>query len=79
MCSLHMLETLCVMKESILYNNIFNLKTDVHNTKYLTCTFKMCPKERWYQSSLIDILTQVFSIAFESMSLTPKQMGHILI
>lgn len=79
MCSLHMLETLCVMKESILYNNIFNLKTDVHNTKYLTCTFKMCPKERWYQSSLIDILTQVFSIAFESMSLTPKQMGDLLI
>lgn len=67
------------MKESILYNNIFNLKTDVHNTKYLTCTFKMCPKERWYQSSLIDILTQVFSIAFESMSLTPKQMGDLLI
>lgn len=67
------------MKESILYNNIFNLKTDVHNTKYLTCTYKMCPKERWYQSSLIDILTQFFSIAFESMSLTPKQLGDILI
>lgn len=79
MCSLHMLETLCVMKESILYNNIFNLKTDVHNTKYLTCTYKMCPRERWYQSSLIDIPTQVFSIAFESMSLTPKQLGDILI
>lgn len=79
MCSLHMLETLCVMKESILYNNIFNLKTDVHNTKYLTCTYKMCPRERWYQSSLIDILTQFFSIAFESMSLTPKQLGDILI
>lgn len=79
MCSLHMLETLCVMKESILYNNIFNLKTDEHNTKYLTCTYKMCPRERWYQSSLIDILTQFFSIAFESMSLTPKQMGDILI
>lgn len=79
MCSLHMLETLCVMKESILYNNIFNLKTDVHNTKYLTCTYKMCPRERWCQSSLIDILTQFFSIAFESMSLTPKQLGDILI
>lgn len=79
MCSLHMLETLCVMKESILYNNIINLKTDVHNTKYLTCTYKMCPRERWYQSSLIDILTQFFSIAFESMSLTPKQLGDILI
>lgn len=79
MCSLHMLETLCVMKESILYNNIFNLKTDVHNTKYLTCTYKMCPRERWYQSSLIDILTQFFSIAFESMSLTPKQLGDISI
>lgn len=74
-----MLETLCVMKESILYNNIINLKTDVHNTKYLTCTYKMCPRERWYQSSLIDILTQFFSIAFESMSLTPKQLGDILI
>lgn len=74
-----MLETLCVMKESILYNNIINLKTDVHNTKYLTCTYKMCPRERWYQSSLIDIPTQFFSIAFESMSLTPKQLGDILI
>lgn len=79
MCSLHMLETLCVMKESILYNNIFNLKTDVHNTKYLTCTYKMCPRERWCQSSLIDTHSVFFSIAFESMSLTPKQLGDILI
>lgn len=79
MCSLHMLETLCVMKESILYNNIFNLKTDVHNTKYLTCTYKMCPRERDGVNLHSLIPTQVFSIAFESMSLTPKQLGDISI
>lgn len=56
-----MLETLCVMKESILYNNIFNLKTDVHNTKYLTWTYKMCPRERLYQSSLIDTHSVFFN------------------
>lgn len=75
MCSLHMLETLCVMKESILYNNIFNLKTDVHNTKYLTCTYKMCPRERWYQSSLIDTHSGVFN-CFWKYVINTKAIGR---
>lgn len=75
MCSLHMLETLCVMKESILYKNIFNLKTDVHNTKYLTCTYKMCPRERWYQSSLIDTHSGVFN-CFWKYVINTKAIGR---
>lgn len=70
-----MLETLCVMKESILYNNIFNLKTDVHNTKYLTCTYKMCPRERWYQSSLIDTHSGVFN-CFWKYVINTKAIGR---
>lgn len=48
MCSLYMLEIFCVMKEFIFYNNIFNLKIDVYNIKYLICIYKMCFRERWY-------------------------------
>lgn len=65
------------MKESILYNNIFNLKTDVHNTKYLTCTYKMCPRERWYQSSLIDTHSVFFNCFWKYVINTKANGRHI--